>query len=334
MLEPTCYNIPPGKTAREILSDDELNELSNQLEKISQFFEGKIILYKIDVGKTYRARNHGKMVLAGRFVETVEGEIHKFYINPSTGEVYQRSLDECLLPEVLESLISNSSPAEAKSPEAELPPSYQSREEFLTSALFDEESSAYKTTFAWKLREGVEALGILHILMDAREGSREMSLLYVVLFAHTVQLTIDGLNLHLEHRRSGSPIEHDNFDGQECIPLNVDSIAKLIKEHADWHCCEAGLELGPTFDSVPEAIRLAREASQGFIEKIVRSPDYRIGDVAITLLGLITDYCPVEPEDMVEVDDYELDVVWQEVVAATGCAEQLAIDVLIKTERN
>jgi hypothetical protein len=121
MLEPIYFNVPPGKAAKEILSDEELNELNRQLEKISKFFEGDIILYQIDAGKTYKARNHGKMVLAGRFVETVEGEIHKFYINPSTGEVYQRSLDECLLPEALESLINNSSRADTKSPEAELP---------------------------------------------------------------------------------------------------------------------------------------------------------------------------------------------------------------------
>ncbi|MCP9826967.1 hypothetical protein KBZ19_00480 [Synechococcus sp. L2F] len=332
MLEPIYYNVPPGKAANEILRDEELKELNKQLEDISRFIERDIILYQIDVGKTYKARNHGKMVLAGRFVETVEGEIHKFYINPSSGEVYQRSLDECLLPEALESLINNSSRAEVKSPEAELPPSSQSRKELITSAIFDEESSAYKTTFAWKLREGVEALGILHLLMDTREGSREMSLFYAVLFAHTVQQTIDALNLYLEHGRSGSPVEQDNLDAQESISLNFDSVAELIKEHTNWHYYEAELELGPTLDSVPEAIQLAREATQEFIERIVHSPDYRIGDLTSTLSNLINDYCPVEPEDMLEVDDYKLDVVWEEVVAATGCAEKLTIDVLVKTE--
>ena len=331
MKRPVLYNIPQGKTEKEVFPDELQELLQNVFRAITSTFGENASLYRLDIGKVYETAQSGELVLEGQFVDESDGELFNFSISQATGKAWYKSSGEYLEQEKLRNWLAG----ESEEIETTAAGGVNSAKvlDLLMQAISDPDSEPYQSPFAEKLRKDLEFLGVMSLALFRGAISIEGQALYAALYGYTVQYALRGLNMFSQIIRS---VEGDTAgDNSEAWigEHGLDAGSAVVKGFSERKLSQLEDELDTNNPEVmqsvnellEEAIGMAMSAARDMIKAVISSSDYKDGDAALALSAAIEEFCPIDNSDGYQFNEAGRDLsgLWQQVVQAAECKEAL-----------
>jgi len=341
MIRPFAYNIPEGLSEEEAFPDEILQVLREVFQGVANAFGDNATLYRVDLGLLYASVQEGEPVVAGQFVDKSDGEIFDFQIKQSTNTVNYKStggfLDQTDHGRFFggdgQGTGTTVEPSVSDSEESGLRPY-----ELLLAAIEDQESEAYQSPFAEKLRKDLDFLGGLTAAMYQGNVSIEAQPLYTGLHRYAIKYAFSGLSVFSETIASLEGAEAGAAADAWVQEHGHDFASAVVKEFSARRCArfqesiesedqQVIQELTPLIE---EALGMGMATTADLIRTVGEADGYQDGDVQTALAAAIEEYCPIDNSDGYSTTSNArlLAAEWQEVVTRSGCQEDLSMEAL------